>query len=181
MTYKLIYADPPWTYRDRCNAGRRGACHKYNVMAVDEICALDVQSLADPTGCLLAMWWTGPLAADALQVVEAWGFELKTMTGFTWAKRTARGKWHFGMGHLTRANAENCLFATMGKVQRVSAGVPQLVEAPVLEHSRKPDEVATRLEDLLGDVPRIELFARRKRSGWHVWGDQVVSDVEVPG
>ncbi len=71
--YRLIYADPPWSYRDKANDGSRGACHKYPVMTLQDICRLPVWSLADPESCLLAMWWVPTQPMEALKVVEAWG------------------------------------------------------------------------------------------------------------
>lgn len=176
--YKLIYADPPWEYNDKAHAGKRGACYKYNMMAAENICELPIPKIADPAGCLLAMWWTGPMMREALAVVDAWGFTLKNALGFTWAKTTKHGKYHFGMGNLTRANAECCLFATIGKPVRVSAAVSQLVVAQVREHSRKPDIVQERLVSLIGDVPRIELFARTHTPGWDAWGDEIENGQE---
>ncbi|MEO1391040.1 MAG: MT-A70 family methyltransferase [Cyanobacteria bacterium J06634_6] len=172
MKYQIIYADPPWQYRDEANAGNRGACHKYPVMTYQDICALPVQDIADDN-CLLAMWWVGPQPREALAVVDAWGFTLKNMTGFSWHKTTKTGKSHFGMGHLTRGNVENCLFAVRGKPKRVNAGVRQFIQAPHRGHSRKPDEARLRLEDLMGNVPRIELFAREKPPYWDVWGNEI--------
>ncbi|HGU1050788.1 TPA: MT-A70 family methyltransferase, partial [Escherichia coli] len=81
--YQLIYADPPWQYRDKANDGNRGAGHKYDVMNVQDICRLPVWDLADPESCLLAMWWVPTQPAEALKVIEAWGFRLMTMKGFT--------------------------------------------------------------------------------------------------
>ena len=169
--YNLIYADPGWKYRDKASAGKRGAEHKFRVMDYKAISRLPVDQIA-ADDCLLAMWWVPPQPVEALYVVDAWGFKLKTMQGFTWAKRTKRGLWHFGMGNLSRANAECCLFATKGRPQRVSASVRSLIEAPVREHSRKPDEARDRLVELMGDVPRIELFAREVTPGWASWGDE---------
>lgn len=174
MKYQIIYADPPWQYRDKCNAGERGACHKYDVMDLSAIKALPVADLA-ADDCLLAMWWVPPMPHEALQVVEAWGFKLKTMKGFTWHKQTKNGKSHFGMGHWTRANTEDCLFAVRGKPKRVCAGVRQFIDAPIGRHSEKPEEARTRLVQLIGDIPRIELFARAKPEGWDVWGNEVES------
>jgi N6-adenosine-specific RNA methylase IME4 len=178
VSYEIILADPPWSYRDSANAGKRGAVHKYQTMSLPEICALNVTSLAAPD-CLLALWWVPPMPAEALEVVEAWGFTLKTMKGFTWHKTTKHGKSHFGMGHWTRANTEDCLFAVRGKPKRANADVSQFIEAPHGRHSAKPDEVRERLVRLMGDVPRLEMFAREAIPGWDVWGNEVESTIEL--
>lgn len=174
--FSIIYADPPWTYRDKASAGKRGASHKYSCMTVSELCALPVSGLA-AKDCLLAMWWVPVMPEEALRVVRAWGFELKTMKGFTWHKTTKGGLSHFGMGNWTRANTEDCLFAVRGKPKRVCAGVRQFLQAQRREHSRKPDEARDSLVRLMGDVPRLELFARQATPGWSVWGNEVESDV----
>jgi N6-adenosine-specific RNA methylase IME4 len=177
--YNIIYADPAWQYRDKANAGKRGACHKYPVMTLEDIKRLDVLSLA-ADDCLLAMWWVPPMPNEALEVVKAWGFKPKTMQGFTWHKLSKTGaKDHFGMGNYTRANAECCLFAVRGKPKRICAAVRSLIVAPVGRHSAKPDEARQRLVQLMGDVSRVELFARTAAPGWDVWGNQVESTVEV--
>ncbi len=160
--YTLIYADPPWVYRDKAADGNRGAGFKYPVMSVLDICRLPVWDLADEN-CLLAMWWVPTQPLEALKVVEAWGFRLMTMKGFTWIKCGSRqpDKLVMGMGHMTRANSEDCLFAVKGKLPtRINAGIVQSFTAPRLEHSRKPDIVREKLVQLLGDVSRIELFPR---------------------
>ena len=118
---------------------------------------------------------------EALEVVKAWGFTLKTMKGFTWHKTTKHGKSHFGMGHWTRANTEDCLFAVRGKPKRANADVRQFIEAPRGRHSAKPDEVRERLVRLMGDVPRLEMFAREAIPGWDVWGNEVESTIEFLG
>jgi N6-adenosine-specific RNA methylase IME4 len=179
MKYNIIYCDPPWQYRDKANAGKRGACHKYDVMTLEDIKRLDVPSLA-ADDCLLAMWWVPPMPNEALEVVKAWGFKPKTMQGFTWHKLSKTGaKDHFGMGNYTRANAECCLFAVRGKPRRVCAAVRSLIVAPVGKHSAKPPEARQRLVQLMGDVSRVELFARAATPGWDVWGNEVESTVEV--
>lgn len=170
--YQIVYADPPWSYRDKGNAGQRGASHKYACMTVDQICSLPIPSIVAPN-CLLAMWWVAPMPLEALQVVGAWGFKLKTMKGFTWHKRTKNGLSHFGMGHWTRSNTEDCLFAVMGQPKRASAAVSQLIEAPRGRHSEKPAEARDRLVKLMGDVRRIELFARVQAAGWDAWGAEL--------
>ncbi|HIG7755225.1 TPA: MT-A70 family methyltransferase, partial [Klebsiella pneumoniae] len=161
--YTLIYADPPWTYRDKANDGKRGADHRYQTMTLLDICRLPVWELA-AENCLLAMWWVPTMPLEALKVVEACGFRLMTMKGVTWNKCGSRqtDKLVMGMGHMTRANSEDCLFAVKGNLPaRLDAGIIQSFTAPRLEHSRKPDCVREMLVQLLGDVPRIELFARQ--------------------
>lgn len=187
IKYELIYADPSWTYRDKCHAGERGAGYKYELMPLDKICALPIKEIA-AKDCLLAMWWVPTQPLEALQVVQAWGFTLKTMKGFTWHKLTKNGKDHIGMGNYTRANTEDCLFATRGRPSRVNKGVRQFFEdiehddylnERIGRHSEKPAEARTRLELLLGDVERVELFARTKTPGWDVWGNEVDLDVSL--
>lgn len=188
VKHQIIYADPPWTYRDKCHSGERGAGYKYDLMTLDELCAMRpfIDSIA-AADCLLAMWWVPPQPAEALRLVEAWGFEFKTMKGFSWFKQSKHGKHgkeFIGMGSLTRANSEDCLFALRGKPKRVSCGVRSVIDelgldydpvikAPVREHSRKPDEARERLVQLMGDVPRIELFARERVPGWECMGNAV--------
>ena len=172
--YNIIYADPPWTYEDKAHPGKRGAQYKYGLMGTQSL--IDLRPMIDKIAaedCLLAMWWTPPLIIDALRVIDGWGFKLKTAKGFTWRKMTVNGKEHFGMGRWTRNNTEDCLFATRGRPKRVALNVRQLVSAKTREHSRKPDEVRDALVTLMGDIPRIELFARQQHLGWDVWGNQV--------
>jgi len=110
------------------------------------------------------------MPAEALEVVRAWGFTLKT---------TEHGKSHFGMSHWTRANTEDCLFTVRGKPKRANADVRQFIEAPRGRHSTKPDEVRERLVRLMGDVPRLEMFAREEIPGGDVWGNEVESTIAV--
>ena len=184
MKYKLIYADPPWHYRDSANDGSRGAEHKYPVMKVQDICRLPVWDLADPESCLLAMWWVPTQPVEALKVIEAWGFRLMTMKGFTWHKTNRiKGNSAIGMGHMTRANSEDCLFAVRGKLPaRADASICQHVTAPRMDHSAKPPEFRDLLVRLLGDAPRCELFSRDEVPGWDVWGNQCRKSFELtPG
>lgn len=189
--YQLVYADPPWQYRDKALAGNRGAVCKYPVMSWRDIAALPVADICAPD-CVLAMWHVPPQPYEALEVCKAWGFKFKTMKLFTWVKTMpASGKLAWGQGHYSRGNsedlllgvtdalaeqweAEDCLVGLRGKYWRESAGVLQAIHAPRLEHSRKPDVFAERLVELFGTVKRVELFARRRRSdGWDYWGNEL--------
>mgnify|MGYP004712079519 FL=1 len=135
---------------------------------------MPVWDLAGPESCLLAMWWVPTRPAEALKVIEAWGFRLMTMKGFTWHKTNRnKGNSTIGMGHMTRANSEDCLFAVRGKLPaRMDASICQHITAPRLEHSAKPQAFRDMLVRLLGDVPRIELFSRGDAAGWHHFGNE---------
>ena len=144
-------------------------------MTLEDICNLPIAELAD-SNCILFLWVVDTQLFDAGEVIKAWGFTYKTL-GFTWAKEKVTGKDHFGVGMWTRKNPEMCLIATKGKIKRLNAGVRQLQRYKVREHSRKPDEFRSEIVKLVGDLPRIELFARQKVEGWDVWGNEVESAV----
>ena len=176
--YQIILADPPWNYRDKANSGQRGAGHKYPCMDLSDLMQLPVKSIA-ADNCILFMWHVPPMPLEALKLVESWGFKLKTMKGFTWVKLNKRIRTPFmGMGNWTRANTEDCLIAVRGSPKRVSANVRQHIEAPRREHSQKPDEVHDRIVELMGDLPRIELFARQQKPGWDAWGNELKDGIK---
>jgi N6-adenosine-specific RNA methylase IME4 len=130
----------------------------------------------------LFLWVVQPMLPEALRVIEAWGFEYRTV-GFVWLKMPKtwseglfplRIRPRVGLGYHTRSGSEQCWLALRGKgYKRQSMAIEQVLFAPIREHSRKPDEVARRIDQLVGDIPRIELFAREQRPGWSAWGDQV--------
>lgn len=176
--FDIIYADPPWAYKDKANAGKRGAGHKYAVAGTDAICAIPVSRIA-AKDCTLFMWATFPMLPDAMKVMQAWGFKFKTCA-FVLVKRNKKADTDFmGMGNWTRANAELCLLGVKGNPKRVSASVRQVIRSPIARHSEKPQEVRERIVELMGDLPRVELFARTKAIDWAVWGNEVESDIEM--
>lgn len=160
--YKIIYADPPWAYNDKTPRG--GAEKHYPTMSTEDICKLPVSELADDN-CILFLWGTYPKLADALQVMEAWGFTYKTI-GFQWIKTYKSGKPFFGLGRWTRSNTEPCFIATKGKIERLDKGISQVLFSEVRRHSEKPPEVRDLIKKLVGDLPAVELFARLKVEGW---------------
>lgn len=114
-----------------------------------------------------------PKLNECWGVIEKWGFTYKTCA-FNWVKKNKKAdSWFWGMGRWTRANAELCLLSTKGKPKRINAGVHSVIDTLIEKHSKKPDEARRRIVELLGDLPRIELFARKKTDGWDVWGDEV--------
>lgn len=171
--YKVILADPPWAFRAWSNKGMgRSAEQHYPTMGLEDIKALPVADLA-AEDCVLFLWATFPMLKEALEVIDTWGFTYKTVA-FTWVKENRKSPGLFwGLGYWTRANAEVCLLATRGSPKRQSAAVHQVILSPVERHSKKPDEVQERIVTLMGDVSRVELFARQETPGWDVWGNEV--------
>lgn len=170
--YQVIYADPPWQFNDK-SMNRGGAERHYLTMTDDEILSLPVSQIACDNS-LLFMWISWAKLPLAIAVIQAWGFEYKTCA-FNWIKHHEKsGKEFMGMGHSTRANSEVCLLAKRGKgLKRVDCGVRQIVNAPIGRHSAKPPEVRERIVQLVGDVSRIELFARDQVDGWDNWGNEI--------
>jgi len=177
--YNIIYADPPWRYNDRkCN----GACE--NTMKIEEICNLPIKDIA-ADNCVLFLWTTYPMLQEAIQVINAWGFKYKTI-GFQWIKLNKNVEnvlflqernLFFGLGRWTRGNTEPCLIAVKGKPKRIKNNVSQIILEPISKHSKKPDIVRKKIVELIGDLPRIELFARNTSPGWDVWGNEVKCDI----
>lgn len=168
--YKIIYADPPWSYNDKSKSHGGGAESHYPCMKIDEICALKIPSADDS---VLLMWTTFPQLEEAFKVIKAWGYKYKT-GAFTWVKTNKDGSVYMGMGRHTRANAEICLLATKGKgVPRISASIYNTQLHPRSRHSQKPQAFRDEIVRLYGDLPRLEMFARTATEGWDVFGNEV--------
>ena len=125
------------------------------------------------------MWATFPQLKEALQLIKAWGFTYKTVA-FVWLKTNKKAlTWFYGLGFWTRGNAEICLLATKGHPKRQAKNIHQLIISPIEEHSKKPEEARKKIVALMGDIPRIELFARKESPGWDIWGNEVKSNITL--
>jgi N6-adenosine-specific RNA methylase IME4 len=178
-TYGVIYADPPWNFKNYSEKGTgRNAVAHYPCLDFKQIAALDIGRFA-AKDCALFLWATDPLLPKALELIQAWGFEYKTVA-FYWAKTNKRADlsalsetdFFCGLGYWTRANIEQCLLATRGKPPRLAKDVRRLIISPRREHSRKPDETYDRIERLARG-PYLEVFARQSREGWDAVGREV--------
>lgn len=178
--FNVIYADPPWHFQvySQKGAGRCAENH-YPTMKIQDIAALPIERIA-AKDCALFMWVTFPLLKEAFAVLDAWGFSYKTIA-FVWVKQNRKTPSLFwGLGYWTRANAELCILATKGHPKRQSCGVHQVIVSPIEVHSKKPDIVRDRIVELMGDVSRVELFARQSTPGWDVWGNEVKCTIGLP-
>jgi len=175
--YKVVYCDPPWsfeTYSAKGKTEKSPEAH-YRTTSTEELKSLPVSDWAAKDAVLL-MWIVDSHLEQALDLIKAWGFTFKTI-GFNWVKIT-KGSTpenpvpRMSLGLWTRKESEICLLATRGKPSRIGKGVRQVVLEAAREHSRKPDCVRERIEELL-EGPYLEMFARTTRDGWDAFGDEV--------
>lgn len=161
--YNVIYADPPWEYK---NTGVDGAaCEQYPTMSIAEICKMPIQEKA-AKDAVLFMWVTNPLLEECFPVIKAWGFEYKT--NFCWRKSNRKT----GVGFYVRGVHELLLICTRGSMLPEYTPLSMLDYA-AREHSRKPDEVYGLIMKMYPKGKRLELFARHKRQQWDSWGNEV--------
>ena len=179
--YGVILADPPWQYRvEKLNGC---ADTVYPTMSLKELERLPVSELAKPDAVLL-LWTTWPLLPNAMKLIDSWDF--KYLTGMPWVKLEGTPQFDlfgelrirpaWGVGFWFRGATEPIIIAKRGKVSPPDVDVVGLL-CERMQHSRKPDNLHEYAEHLPG--PYLELFARRTRPGWDVWGNEVESDIEV--
>lgn len=180
-----LVADPPWPFKDRLPGGGRGAAKHYNLLSIEDICKFELPELADD--CRLFLWRVSSMQLEALQVCEAWGFNVKSE--MVWVKTTYplterdphtgqfthtghSLKLAFGMGRQVRNVHETCIIAVRGRPERLSNSIPSVFFAQRGKHSAKPEEFFD-LVEMLSPGPYVELFARRERKGWLCLGNEI--------
>ncbi len=173
--FDLILADPPWKFSSKRTGGsmKSGAGQKYDVMNIEDLKKMPVGELASDN-CYLVMWWVGAMNQEALDLAKAWGFKVKNSNGIVWGKLTVTGKKVFGLGYHTRAGTESALIAVKGSPKPFSRSVRAYFEAPVGEHSAKPEEAIEKCEQIAGPTGRkLEMFNRGEAKGnWSTFGNQ---------
>ncbi len=164
--YRVIYADPPWKYADELIEGYGAAEHHYPTMTAEELSALKVSELA-ATDAVLFLWATVPMLPDSLKVIAAWGFTYKTL--FVWDKVK------HNYGHYNSVRAELLLICTRGSCLPDSDKLPDSVVTIERseKHSEKPEEFRELIDSLYTSGSRVELFARKKVTGWDAWGNEI--------
>ena len=167
--YNIIYADPPWQYY---KGGYKNQEQHYDSLTIEELKQMPLDDIA-ADNCILFLWITFPILDEVFDLIKWWGFEYSTV-GFVWVKSNKNKKgFFFGLGNWTRSNAEICLIATKGQIERKDASISQIIYEPIQEHSKKPDIIRNKIVQLVGDLPRIELFARGELvKGWDGWGQE---------
>ena len=173
--YKIIYADPPWEYKESGGGYRGTAGLPYPTMAIDKICALPISDISAEDS-FLYLWTTDAKLPQALRVMESWGYTYKGIV-YVWVKQNRKSDSIFwGMGRYSRKNVEIVLLGVKGraltKFPPIKRNSHQVIYEKIREHSRKPDRVRDEIVAVLGDIPRIELFAREHAPGWDCWGNE---------
>jgi len=170
-TYDIIYMDPPWYYQGQSqvttgNVVTSKVTDHYPVMTDKQLMALPVYDLLNKDG-LVFMWIGSPIMERALKVAEAWKLKYATI-GFVWDKQITNP------GFYTMSQCEICLIFKKGKIPtpRGARNVKQFISEKRREHSRKPDDIRTRIELMFPTQTKLEMFARTTPSGWDVYGNQ---------
>ena len=167
--YSVILADPPWDIQQK---GAYGAERHYSLMSLERIKELPVADLASENAHLW-LWVTNATLRDGYDVMESWGFTPRSP--LTWIKP------RFTLGVYLRNATEHLILGTRGKAPVKFKSQPTWMFAPLQDHSHKPEEQYAIIERVSGEGPRLELFARRRQPGWDAWGNEVESDIEIPG
>ncbi len=160
--FRVIVADPPWQYENRPDDPSHRSALPYPTMTEVELCELPVAGLAADDS-ILWLWTTNAHMREAYAVLDAWGFNAKTI--LTWVKD------RFGTGDWLRGQTEHCLMAVRGKPLVTLRGQSTVLHAPLRAHSQKPDGFYDLVESLCPGS-KCELFARQKRPGWISWGNE---------
>jgi N6-adenosine-specific RNA methylase IME4 len=180
--FSTVLADPPWRFTNRTGkvAPEHRRLDRYSTMTLDAIKAIRVREVLAPNAHLY-LWVPNALLPDGLEVMQAWGF--RYVSNVVWAKRRKDGGPDGrGVGFYFRNVTELLLFGVHGSMRTLAPGRSQvnMIETRKREHSRKPDEQYELIESCSPGA-YLELFARHKRPGWTVWGDESAEDVVPRG
>jgi N6-adenosine-specific RNA methylase IME4 len=164
--YGVIYADPPWRFEpySRETGMDRAADNHYPTMLVEQIKGLEIPAADE---CVLFLWATAPMLPQALEVMAAWGFAYKTHC--IWRKSK------IGTGYWFRNSHELLLIWTRGSVPAPAPGTqpPSVIDDDTPQHSAKPIQFATMIEQWFPNMQRLEMFARKPRDRWDSWGNEI--------
>ena len=174
--YQIIYADPPWEYKESGGGNRGTAGLPYDTMSTEEICTLPICDISTDS-TILYLWATDPKLPAALEVMKRWGFAYKGIA-YVWVKTNKKTPSLFwGMGNYSRKNAELVLLGvrknTVKTIKPLIRNSHQIIMSPIEQHSKKPDKIRDEITKVCGDIPKIELFARKKFDGWDCWGNEI--------
>jgi N6-adenosine-specific RNA methylase IME4 len=163
--YKTILIDPPY-YEAGGGKIKRGADRHYKLMKTKEIIILLKEILKDKVdeNAHLYLWVTNNFLKDGLKIIEELGF--RYITNIVWVKD------RFGLGQYFRGQHELLLFAVKGKLPALVRSQTTVLHEKRTKHSKKPYGSYNKIE-AVSPPPRLEIFARERREGWDVFGDEI--------
>lgn len=184
-TFRAVLADPPWPYEDRkgptmkrCRRWKQiGVGAHYKTLTLEQLKGMSVKQWV-AADCHLYLWTTNSFIVEAHEVARCWGFKPKTLITWGKTKLESIGTPSMKTGNYFRSATEHLLFAVRGRLKLQGPACPTLFLHPRLPHSVKPTYFY-HLVEKCSPGPYLELFARRHREGWHRFGDQVDSTVEI--
>lgn len=164
--YRCIVIDPPWPVEKIVRDVRPNQTESldYPTMTLEEIAALPIADLAYEDGCHLYLWTTQKFLPDALELMRAWDFKYQCV--MTWVKPTGMTPYSW------MYNTELVLFGRRGDLPLTRLGMKLSFDAASDKHSAKPDVFYERVL-AASPSPRLEMFARKPREGFTVFGDEV--------
>jgi len=204
MKYQCIVIDHPWSFADQLRQSdvKRGAKANYNTMSLTDIKNMNISGLADENGCILCMWCPSSLLKEGIEVMEAYGFKLKS--SFVWVKSKKEQSVRnilkdgaislfksfllgdnvlgMGLGHTFRQCHEICLIGINNtKIYKSLKNKSQrsVCLAENQGHSIKPETLQDRLDIMFPDTLKCELFARRHRPGWRCVGNEICDGEDI--
>jgi N6-adenosine-specific RNA methylase IME4 len=175
--YSIIYADPPWDYngREQHNnvEGNKSAINHYATVKIDDMKIMKIKEICEKD-CLLFMWSSSPHLPQAIELMEAWGFEYKTIA-FVWEKQKPNP------GYYTMSSVEICIVGKRGTIPtpRGIRNARQFLSEKRTIHSKKPDEIRTRIMQMFPTQKKLEMFAREATEGWDVFGNEVEGTIKI--
>lgn len=186
--YQIIYADPPWEmqYLKETKEGFNVYDLPYKQMSNDKIMNLRIKNILNKDA-ILFLWCIDSRIPILSMLMDKWGFTYKTI-GFVWNKVARNGFVNATIGKYTRKSCEFCYIGIKGKMLVKDHTFNQYIPCVKSFHSEKPYIVRDTIVKMCGDLPRIELFARKNKdelfedtsfNGWDVWGNEVDSDIEL--
>jgi N6-adenosine-specific RNA methylase IME4 len=177
MSYDVVYADPPWDYAGRTQqdgkSGVKSASNHYNTMTLTDLKNINIKNMTSKNA-ILFMWSSSPHLAQAIDLMDAWGFKYKTVA-FVWYKEKTNP------GYYTMSQCELCLVGLKGVIPkpRGTRNERQFLSELRQRHSQKPNEIRTRIERMFPSQKKLEMFAREAKEGWDVFGNEVEGSITI--
>jgi N6-adenosine-specific RNA methylase IME4 len=178
-----LYVDPPWKYKKPQTGGslKSGASQQYNTISFNDLKKLPIHKITE-RNCILFLWTTNPFIKEGLELVEAWGFQYKTM--ITWIKH------NYGLGYYFRSKTEHILLGIKGKVKAFRSSRTNIIQTKKLyKHSQKPEEARQLIDEstkVIDNPKKLEIFARRDhnnyiidKTNWTFIGNEIGNKLDV--